>query len=97
MPYSRALKDPVKREQLPFRFAKYEPDQRKLFEDICSNKTNDQEDDEGNVESDEGQLFMDDINANIYTGAQGSETFFWGKSNWLMIIVTEHLFFRIVN
>lgn len=61
MPYSKAIKDPVKREQLPYRFAKYEPDQRKLFDEICSNKTREEEDDEGDVESDEGQQFLNRV------------------------------------
>ena len=75
MPYARDLKDPQKRELLPFKFAE-KKEQNKLLADICNKKeTNAVDDEEGDCESDEGAIFMNEINARDQTGAQGSEAF----------------------
>ena len=74
MPYSRELKDPIKREKLPFHFAirKY---QKQLLQDITNKKEAIQTDDEGDVESDEGQEYLNAENAKLYTGAHGTDIF----------------------
>ena len=78
MPYQKELNNPQKREQLPFKFAKRQ-EQQKLLQDI-SNKRDPtgNDDDEGDVESDVGQNFLDGlaenrVNARQYTGAHGPD------------------------
>ena len=68
MPYSRDLKDPNKREQLPFRLAKRE-NQQKLLSDICNKKEANVEDEEADIESDEDQYQLNLENNRNYFGA----------------------------
>ena len=61
MPYQKELNNPQKREQLPFKFAKRQ-DQQKLLDDIDKKKEPKSDDeDEGDVESDEGQNYLNMI------------------------------------
>ena len=59
MPYSNDLKDPVKRENLPFKYAK-RAEQTQLLTTICNRKDTSMDEEEGDVESDDAQQFIDD-------------------------------------
>jgi len=68
------LNNPQKRELLPFRFAKRQ-EQQKLLQDISNKRDPNQDDDEGDVESDEGQNYLNMVNATTLTGAHGNDAF----------------------
>ena len=74
MPYSNDLKDPVKRENLPFKYAK-RAEQTQLLTTICNRKDTSMDEEEGDCESDEAQQYMNDNNRRVYAGAQGNDTY----------------------
>lgn len=74
MPYSKQLRgDTTRREQLPFKLAKRQ-EQIRLLQDILRRDVSNEELVEGDVESDEGQQYLNEENARLYTGAHGDDT-----------------------